>query len=116
MGREEVPSRPWAEGWCLLLGFLRDDSLPLASERSGEPGRLSECRDDNFLAVSGSLLRGNEVFANGVFVPMEEVPEGCLSPSLALSFPCLFSSTLLPSSSFSFSASLLERSDSLCLG
>ena len=55
MGREgtgeDVPDG-WEDEPCFFLCFLRDDSVPLASERLGEPGRLR--------ALVGAFLRGSE--------------------------------------------------------
>lgn len=89
-----------------FLTFLREDSLPLASERLGEPGRLREEEDE-------VRLRGPECLFSrleGVLVPFEEEPEGDFSLGLS---PVFFSSA-----SF-FSCSSLRRSvsvsdDSLC--
>lgn len=90
--------------------FLREDSLPLASERLGEPGRLRAWDDDS---LSGSLVLGR---FEGVLLPLVEVPEAVfsvVSPALPLPFSAAaFSSSRLRSSSFCFSAS--ESSDSLC--
>lgn len=43
-----------AEGCCFLT-FLRDDSAPLASERLGEPDRLSALDGAGFLRGPGVL-------------------------------------------------------------
>lgn len=94
--------------WLFFLTFLRRvDSLPLASERLGEPGRL---RDASFAGCSGCL--GRPV---GVFVPLVEAPEGGLS-DFALSLS-LFSARALRSSSRRFSSSsfrFASSSESLC--
>jgi len=99
----------WEEEACFFLCFLREDSVPLASERLGEPGRLRELEDD--------FLRGSECLGRpeGVFVPLEEAPDGTSSPSLlfdlSLSDETFFSSSFFRSSSFSRSVSV--SSDSL---
>jgi hypothetical protein len=98
---------------CLCFNFLRLDSLPLASERFGEPGRLRE-----ELATLEGFLSGSPCFSlrpEGVFVPLVEAPDAGFSPSLPLSFVCacnLASSSFLRSSSLARSVS--ESSDSLC--
>lgn len=83
--------------------FLRDDSLPLASDRLGDPGRLR---------ASGSPVFGR---FKGVLLPFVEVPDGgfsVVSPALPLPFSAAaFSSSFLRSSSFKRSAS--ESSESL---
>lgn len=58
------------EGPCFFLCFLRADSVPLASERLGEPGRLRELVVD---FLSGSLCLGRP---DGVLVPLVEAPDG----------------------------------------
>ena len=85
---------------------MRVDSLPLASELSGEPGRLRLLED-------AECFKGSECFDGrweGVFVPLEEEPE-CLALSLSLSADDLLSSAFLRSSSFKRSVSV--DSDSL---
>ena len=87
--------------------FFRDDSLPLASEILGEPGRL---RDLELVEGGGCLLKRPD----GVFVPRVEASEGALdflafSWSDALAF---LSASFLRSSSFSISVAV--SSDSLC--
>ena len=114
LGREggplgvEVPVPGWRVEGCLFLCFLRADSLPLASERLGEPGRLREAEEDRWL---GSFCF--EGRPEGVEVPLVEVPEGGWG-SLSLSFSeAVFfsSSSFLRCSSFRRSSS--ESSDSL---
>ena len=91
---------------CCFLCFLRDVSVPEASERFGDPGRLTA--KDDFLERSECFGR-----PEGVFVPFEEAPEGKFSPSLpfALSVP-FCSSSFFRSSSLRRSVS--ESSESLC--
>ena len=91
---------------CFFFNFLRVDSLPLASELSGEPGRLRLLED-------AECFRGSECFDGrweGVFVPLEEEPE-FLALSLSFSGDNLLSSAFLRSSSFKRSVSV--DSDSL---
>lgn len=92
MGRDSG----WASA-CLLLGFLREVSVPLASERLGEPARFRAARDVAFL-LSGSVCLGRP---EGVFVPFVDAPE-FLSDSLPFSF--------FTCSSSSFSCSSFRRS------
>ena len=54
-----------------LRCFFRNDSLPLASERLGEPGRLRDFEDADGI---GCLLGRPD----GVFVPREEASDGAL--------------------------------------
>lgn len=91
---------------CFLC-FLRDDSLPLASEMLGEPGRLSE---ESGLGLGRGCLAGRP---EGVFVPREEAPEDILeglvfSRSEVLAF---LASSFLRSSALASSVSV--SSDSL---
>ena len=86
--------------------FFRVDSLPLASEPSGEPGRLR-------LLVEMECLRGSPCLdgrCEGVVVPLEDVPEGTLAFSLSFSGEDLFSSAFFRSSSFWRSVSVLSDS------
>jgi hypothetical protein len=83
----------------LVLSFmrLRLDSLPLASERLGEPGRL--------MAFTRSGSPCFSLRPDGVFAPLEDAPDGgfVLPLSLALSLGSCFalaSSSFLRSSSF----------------
>ena len=103
-------------GWeeerpCFFLCFLREDSVPLASERFGEPGRLRVLEVD--------FLSGSECFGRpeGVVVPLEDAPDGTSPLSLLcdLSFSDgpFFSSSLFRSSSLRRSVSV--SSDSLWL-
>lgn len=96
--------RPLEPAPCSFLTRLCADSLPLASERFGEPGRLR-------LAAEDSLLRkGSACFSalpEGVLLPLDEAPEGSLS-ALALR-----SSSLVRSSSSRWRSSS-ESSESLC--
>ncbi len=117
MGRDgtgvDVPDVPdgCEDEPCFFLCFLREDSVPLASERLGEPGRFS--------ALVDAFLRGSEAFGlvEGVLVPFVEAPEGTLLASLdfrlSLSEAAFFSPSFLRSSSFRRSVSV--SSDSLCL-
>lgn len=105
------------EGGCIgceeenplcFLCFFRVDSLPLASEMLGEPGRLSE---EGGLALGRGCLVGRP---EGVLVPREEAPEEILevlvfSRSDALGF---LASAFLRSSALASSVSV--SSDSLC--
>ena len=94
---------------CSFLCFLRDDSLPLAPERLGEPGRLR-------LFVEGFLERSEGLldFGTGVEVPEESFDVLDFSRSDTVAF---FSSSFLRSSSFfrssSFASSVSVSSDSL---
>ena len=97
-------------GWCFLC-FLREDSVPLASERLGEPGRLRLEDEDAFLSGSRCLLGRFE----GVLVPLDDAPE---PEGFDVAFPFsgseglgFFSSSFLRSASFSRSVSV--SSDSL---
>jgi len=97
MAREED-----AEAWVSFLSLFLLDSLPLASERLGEPGRLRE--------EPAAWLRASPCFSarpEGVFVPVD-APDGGLSPSSLSSLSSLF---FLSSS---FCRSVSESSDSLC--
>ena len=93
---------------CFFLCFFREDSLPLAEERFGEPGRLSD-----MLLAAEEVLLGRLV---GVLVPLVVEPEGGLADAeavLSLSEEAaLRSSSFLRSSSLRRSAS--EPDDSLC--
>ena len=80
IGRDDLPLESF------FIRFLLD-SLPLASESPGEPGRLSE-------AARGSPCFS--VLPDGVFVAPVEATEGALFPASALSF----SSSFFRSSSF----------------
>lgn len=91
---------------CCFLCFLRDVSVPEASERFGDPGRLS-ARDDDFLERSECLGR-----PEGVFVPFEEAPEGKFSLSLPFALSVPFRSSSFRSSSLTRAVS--ESSESLC--
>lgn len=91
---------------CFFLIFLREDSLPLASERLGDPGRL---RIPLRNGSAGLILVG-------VLVPLtEDGADGGFgfASSFALPLPCCCcSSAFFRSSSFNLSVSL--SSDSLC--
>lgn len=90
---------------CFFFDFFRADSVPLTSDRFGEPGRLSV--DAAFFNGSTCLLR-----PDGVLVPFVEAPEGCLLLSFSLLVALSdFSSPFFRSSSFRFSSS--ESSESL---
>ena len=91
-----------------FLCFLRDDSLPLASERLGEPGRLRDVEDTVRLRGSGCLAGRDE----GVFVPLVEEPDG--GWALALSDAAAFFSSASFLSCSSFKRSVSESDDSLC--
>jgi len=100
----DMPVLSLEDSPCFFLGFLREDSLPLASERFGEPGRLRELEDAVRLRGSGSLLGRFE----GVLVPFEEEPELVLS--LDLSAALFSSASFLSCSSFRRSASVSDES------
>lgn len=79
------------------------DSAPLASDRLGEPGRLSALDDAGFLWGPGFLLG-----RWGVLVPLDEAPDDCLE---GLAFSTSDSAGFL---SFSFlRSSSLRRSVSV---
>lgn len=89
-----------------FLCFLRVDSLPLDSERFGEPGRFKLL----------TFLNGSECFGrpDGVLFPLDEAPDGSLesvfrASSLAFAFA---SSSFFLSISACFSSS--DVSSSLC--
>lgn len=98
-------------GGCCFLAFLREDSVPLASERLGEPGRFRLEEEEVFLRGSRCLLGRLE----GVLVPLDEVPE---PEGFDVAFPFsgsdglgFFSPSFIRSSSFRRSVSV--SSDSL---
>ena len=99
----------WVDSACCFLCFLRVDSLPLASERLGEPGRL-RLLVEGFLEESDGLLG----LGIGVLVP-EEILDAL---DFSRSDPVFFSSSFLRSSSFfrssSFKSPVSVSSDSLC--
>lgn len=93
---------------CFFFCFLRVDSLPLASDWRGEPGRLR-------LVVDKEVLRASPCFEGrweGVLLPFEEVPEEGLGFALSFSGFNLLSSAFLRSSSLRRSASV--SSELLC--
>lgn len=88
LGRERGPLGVDTPVWrldglaCFFLCFLRDDSLPLASEILGEPGRFKELEETDLWLESRGLLERFE----GVFVPLVELPElGLVGLTLSLS-------------------------------
>ena len=89
-----------------FLCCFREDSLPLASERLGEPGRLREEDEAVRRRGSGCLLGRPE----GVFVPREEEPDEGGGFVLSATVCFLSSSSFLSRSSFSRSASESESS------
>jgi hypothetical protein len=106
MGRDPGIGVDVPVGWddaCFFLSFFREDSLPLDSERLGEPDRL---RLFDFFRGSECLGR-----PEGVLVPFDDAPEGSLEVSI-LAF-ALASSSFRLSIAFCFSSS--EVSSSLCL-
>lgn len=114
-GREGAWRVEDAWGWgvvrgCFFFCFLREDSLPLASEFRGDPARFFK------LVVEVERLRGSaclEGRPDGVLVP--EAPED-LDFFLSLSGVFLFSAFLRSSSflsSSSFRRSVSVSSDSL---
>jgi hypothetical protein len=78
-----------------FLGFFRDVSVPLASERLGDPMRFRPMAL-GFFNASTCLGR-----PDGVLVPFVDAPD-----SFSLSFAAAFSSSVFLSSSLTFSASL----------
>ena len=99
------------EGRWFFLCFFRDDSVPLASERLGEPGRFRLEDEEAFLRGAGCLLGRFE----GVLVPLDEAPE---PEGFEVDFPFsrseglgFFSSSFLRSASLRRSVSV--SSDSL---
>jgi hypothetical protein len=93
---------------CFFLCFLREDSVPLASDWFGEPGagRLREVVSFN----------GSEVLfrPDGVLLPLEDAPEGSLSESLPSLAAFSFSAAAaFSSSSFFFASASRSRSSSL---
>lgn len=108
MGREGGCAGWDEETPLVFLCFLRVDSLPLASERLGEPGRFNE--EEGFVEGRGCL----EGRPEGVLVPREEAPEGFLEGlDFSRSEAALDSSLRLSSS---LRRSVSESSDSLCGG
>jgi len=94
-------------GECFFFGFLRDDSLPLASELSGEPDRLRFVDDDEGFSRS-PFFEGR---CDDVLVPFEGLPEVAFNFELrSFSGVALLSSAFLRSSSFSNSVSVLSDS------
>ena len=88
LGREGGPLGVDTPVWrldglaCFFLCFLREDSLPLASEMLGEPGRFTELEETNLWLESRDLLGRFE----GVLVPLVELPElGLAGLTLSLS-------------------------------
>ena len=92
-----------------FLCFLREDSLPLASEMLGEPGRV---REEGLVEADG---RGClEVRFEGVLVPREEAPDEAFE---ALGFSRSEAVVALASSlrrSSALASSVSVSSDSLC--
>lgn len=76
---------------CLLLAFFRDVSVPLASDRLGDPGRLRVA--DAVLFFNASVCFGRP---DGVFVPLVDAPDSFFT----------LSSSACRSSSFNRSASV----------
>lgn len=99
IGREPGIGVLVPEGWgvpCFFLCFFRTDSFPEDSERFGEPDLLRA-----FLAFfKGSVCLG---LPDGVFVPLDDAPEGSFDLALA-------SSSFLRSISFCFSSSEVSSS------
>lgn len=87
------------EDACFFLSFFREDSLPLDSERLGDPGRL------RFFVFSGSECFGRP---EGVLVPLDDAPEGSFDGSI-LTF-ALASSSFRLSITFCFSSSEVSSS------
>ena len=102
MGRDPGIGVDVPVGWddaCFFLCFFRDDSLPLDSERLGEPGRF------RLLA----FFSGSECFGRpeGVLVPFDDAPEGSFDSILDLA---LASSSFRLSISACFSSSEVSSS------
>ena len=97
------------ERLCFFLCFLWDDSLPLASERLGEPGRLREEADTVRLRGSGCFPGRDE----GVLVPLVEAPDGGWGFDLSAAVAFFSSASFLSCSSLRRSVSVSE--DSLCI-
>lgn len=88
LGRERGPFGVETPVWRLdglayfFLCFLRDDSLPLASDMLGEPGRFKELEETDLWLEPRDFLGRVE----GVLVPLVELPElGLAGLSLSLS-------------------------------
>ena len=92
-----------------FLSFLGEDSLPLASERLGEPGRFNEAED----LVGGFRSGGLGGRRVGVLVPLEEAPDGGLPLSFSEGMFFFSSASFLICSSLRRSASVSD--DSLCI-
>jgi hypothetical protein len=83
---------------CLtIFARLRLDSLPLASERVGDPGRL--------IALTRRVSECFSLRPDGVFAPLDDAPDGGLVPSFGLLFGSCFA--------FSSSSASRLRSSSL---
>jgi len=91
----ELGSVGWDEG-CFFFIFLRADSLPLASERLGEPGRLRILRRG--LGCVGRF--------EGVLVPLVVFPEDAFSFKADLALSCC--------AALSSSSAFLRSSSSWC--
>jgi len=90
---------------CFFFCFLREDSLPLASELRGDPGRLRLFMDEE-------ILSGLSCFLEGVLVPFVEASDTTFGlDAFSFSGVDLSSSAFLRSSSLSRSVSV--SSDSL---
>ena len=89
---------------CFFFAFLREDSLPLASERLGDPVRLS----DELAFLTASIVLGRP---EGVLVPLLDAPE----PTCALSLPLDCSSSAFFFSSSSFLRRSTSESSELCI-
>ena len=85
---------------CFFLCFFREDSFPLDSDRFGEPDLFK------FLDFKGSKCLGRP---DGVFVPLDEAPDGSLDNSAALAL-AFASSSLRLSISACFSSSDVSSS------
>ncbi len=87
MGRDPGLGVPVAVGNaeddpCCFFDFFRADSVPLASDRFGEPGRFN---------VAPAFFNGSECLfrPDGVLVPLVDAPDGKRLPSF--SFPLVLS-------------------------
>lgn len=90
---------------CFFFCFFREDSLPLASECRGEPGRFRLLTDEEF-------LRGLSCFLEGASGALEETSDAFFDlDAFSFSGVDLASSAFLRSSSLRRSVSV--SSDSL---
>ena len=87
---------------CCFLDFFRADSVPLTSDKFGDPGRFK---------VERAFFRGSECLflPEGVLVPLVDSPDGSRLPSASLPLGFSFvSADLAWSSSFPASSESSE--------